>query len=116
LKVEWEESYSWCYPTLAEESRVIRALSCGYADDTGQRQGEMLFGSFISRSLVLDTSALPVNGNGNSAGWNGGGSRGCCCPFGGYLYKSFSSVLLCCLVDLVYCGAVPLLVRGCTLA
>lgn len=42
LKVEWEGSCCWCYPTSAEESNWSTILWLCKANDTGQRQREAI--------------------------------------------------------------------------
>lgn len=80
--------------TLPQLRTVIRALSYGYAKQM-MLDKERLLGSFILCSLIPDLSGLSVMNDVSPAQAEWWRSRGCPCPFEGYPYKSFLTVLLC---------------------
>lgn len=80
--------------TLPQLRTVIRALSYGYAKQM-MLDKERLLGSFILCSLIPDLSGLSVMNDVSPAQAEWWRSRGWPCPFEGYPYKSFLTVLLC---------------------
>lgn len=113
ILVHWRMTGKWAVSsiTLPQLRTVIRVLSCGYARQM-MLDKERLLDSFILCSLIPGLSGLSEMNSVSSAQAEWWRSRGCPCPFEGYPYKSFLTILLC-LADQIYCVVFPLHVGWC---